>query len=180
MSAGVVFNVKVSPFEEEQCKEKLIAQGSSIIDIAGALARGKAREVAQSESGLVIGCDQVLEFRDALISKPRSKEDARQLLETLRGNTHRLFSAAAIYEDGKLVWTHIGEAKLTMRNFSDGYVKDYLDRNWDSIQSSVGGYKLEEEGVRLFCEIKGDYFNVLGMPLLEILEYLGQRKAIAT
>lgn len=179
-SAGVVFDVEISSFDEDNHKRTLLIEGHSPFQIAEALAIGKAREVARHKDGIVIGCDQVLALNGTLISKPKNKNEARQQLKQLRGNAHRLLSAAAIYEDGELAWTKVGIVTLTMRDFSDKYLEMYLDHNWHSVQTSVGGYKLEEEGVRLFSDIKGDYFTVLGMPLIDILEYLGRRGVIET
>jgi septum formation protein len=96
----------------------------------------------------------------------------------LRGKTHRLLSAAVLYHDGRPVWRQVGEARLTMRDLSDSYLDDYLARNWDSIRHAVGCYKLEEEGVRLFSAIEGDHFTILGLPLIPLLSYLGQKGII--
>ena len=101
-------------------------------------------------------------------------------LQQLRGQTHQLLSAIVLYADGKPQWRHVGVVRLQMRDFSDAYLDDYLARNWDSIRESVGGYKLEEEGVRLFSRIDGDYFSVLGLPLLPLLSYLTLRGTLPT
>jgi septum formation protein len=123
----------------------------------------------------VIGCDQVVSFKGGILSKPTTIEEARTQLTALRGETHQLLSAAVIYEDLNPVWRHVGVARLTMRNFSDEYLDDYLSRNWDSIRWSVGGYKIEEEGIRLFRMVMGDTFTIQGLPLLELLSYLTLR-----
>ena len=130
--------------------------------------------------GLVIGCDQVLSIGGKIYSKPKNQSEACKQLNDLKGKSHSLLSAAVIYEDCQPTWSHVGEVRLTMRNFSNTFLSAYLNRNWPGIQNSVGGYKLEEEGVRLFSKIDGDYFTILGMPLVEILSYLGQRGAIDT
>jgi len=101
--------------------------------------------------------------------------DTISLLKDMRGKRHSLLSAAVIYEDGKPVWRHVGQVRLMMRDATDAYLEDYAIRNWDSIRHSVGGYKLEEEGVRLMSRIDGDYFTVLGLPLVELLSYLTLR-----
>ena len=177
-AAHVSFSVQSSPFDEDPVKDALERSEASPCDIGLALASGKAEAVSRTTDGLVIGCDQVLSFRGKIYSKPTSQSDARQHLTDLRGASHSLLSAAVICESGKPLWSHVGEVQLTMRDFSDTFLESYLNRNWPEIQTSVGGYKLEEEGVRLFSKIDGDYFTVLGMPLVEILGYLGQRGAI--
>jgi septum formation protein len=100
-------------------------------------------------------------------------------LQHLRGRTHRLTSAIVAYEGAQPVWRHTAEARLTMIQVSDAYLEDYLTRNWDSIRHSVGCYKIEEEGVRLFSAIAGDHFTILGLPLLPLLAWMGTRGMIA-
>jgi septum formation protein len=109
------------------------------------------------------------------LSKPPTPEDALEQLKAMRGDRHTLLSAAVICEDGKPIWRHVGVVRLRMHENSDDYLEDYVGRNWESIRHAVGAYKLEEEGVRLFSRIDGDYFTVLGLPLLELLSYLGLR-----
>jgi septum formation protein len=160
-------------------KESLLGDGRSSRDIADALAESKARKVAQNNyDAFVIGCDQVLDFQGKLLTKPKSPENAIEQIKSMRGERHMLLSAAVIYHEGKPIWRHIGQVRLRMRDASDTYIEKYVGRNWDSIRHSVGGYKLEEEGVRLFHSIEGDYFNVLGMPLLELLAFLTLRGVI--
>jgi len=162
--------------DEEMMKAALIADGAAPRDIADALAEMKARKISEKHFGaLVLGCDQVLDHRGALLSKPETSDDAKSQLRQLNNDRHALLSAAVIYEDGKPIWRHVGQVRLRMRDLSDGYINDYVTRNWDSIRHAVGCYKLEEEGVRLFSRIEGDYFTVLGMPLLELINYLTLR-----
>ncbi|MEO9779525.1 MAG: Maf family nucleotide pyrophosphatase [Sedimentitalea sp.] len=178
-NAGLDVQIKVPRIDEESIKSALLAENASPRDIADALAEMKARKISDKNPGaMVIGCDQVLDFNQTLMSKPTTPDDAREQLTALRGNRHSLLSAAVIYQDGTPVWRHVGQVRLRMRAFSDDYLSAYISRNWDSIRHSVGAYKLEEEGVRLFSSIDGDYFNVLGMPLLELLNFLALRGVI--
>lgn len=162
-------------------RRALESDGAHPRDIADALAEMKARKIAdRNPDALVLGCDQVLEFDRRAWGKAETMAEARGQLLSLRGQPHHLLSALVLYDDGKPVWRHIGKATLTMREFSDAWLDDYLVRNWESIRHSVGGYKLEEEGIRLFTAIEGDYFTILGLPLLPLLAYLGTRGFIAT
>lgn len=178
--AGVVHDRLAVRIDEVSVRDALAADAVSPRDIADALAEMKARKAAgKVEGGLVLGCDQTLDFDGRVLGKPRDRADAREQLMLLRGKTHRLWSAAVIFEDAKPVWRHVAEVRLQMRLFSESYLDDYLAREWDSIQESVGGYKLEEEGARLMARVDGDYFSVLGLPLVEVLGYLVTRGAIA-
>lgn len=177
--AGVEVEVQPARIDEAAIRDALLADGAPPRDVADALAEGKARKIAGKYAGLVLGCDQVLALKGSLFEKPTTPEQARDHLVALRGQTHQLLSAAVLYEGGKPVWRHVGVARLTMRNFSDAYLDDYITRNWPGIGESVGAYKLEEEGVRLFAQVTGDYFTILGLPMLELLNYLSLRGEIA-
>ncbi|PXW71986.1 septum formation protein [Loktanella sp. PT4BL] len=175
-NAGLDFDVSVARVDEEAVRASLLAETASPRDIADTLAELKAQRVAaRHPDALVIGCDQVLALGPQIFNKPETPAEALSQLQSLRGQKHQLLSAAVIYGEGKPLWRHVGIVRLHMRDASDTYLADYVDRNWDSIRHSVGAYKLEEEGVRLFTRIEGDYFTVLGLPLLELLSYLTLR-----
>lgn len=180
VQAGVKVEVIKAPIDEDMIKASLLAEGARPRDIADTLAEMKARRVSdKGQPGFILGCDQVLDLKGALYSKPGSPDEALTQLRALRGQTHKLLSAAVIVEDGQPIWRFVGEAKLTMAQRSDAYLEAYVARNWDSIRHSVGAYKLEEEGARLFDRVDGDYFTVLGLPLLPLLNYLTTRGRIA-
>jgi nucleoside triphosphate pyrophosphatase len=179
-NANVEFEVMVPRVDEDSVKLAMMAESALPRDIADALAEMKARKISgKLPEAWVIGCDQVLDFKGQLISKPESADQAVAQLARMRGQVHKLLSAAVIYENGQPIWRHVGQVRLRMRDTSDQYLNDYVTRNWDEIRHSAGAYMLEAEGVRLFATIDGDYFNVLGMPLLEILNFLAQRGVIA-
>lgn len=178
--ARVPFEVIPARVDEQGLKASLISESAPPRDIADALAETKARKIAVKHPGtLVLGCDQICSCEGRVLSKPESRPDAESRLNELRARQHELFSAAVIYEDAKPVWRHVGRVRIHMHDFSGAWIKDYIDRNWDSIRYSVGCYKLEEEGARLISRVEGDYFNVLGLPLIELLSYLTLRGVLA-
>lgn len=178
-NAGLTFEQMIPRIDEQSIKEALRADEALPRDIADALAEAKARKVADKHpDAMVIGCDQVLSFDGSLLSKPQDRQEAREQLTALRKQRHALLSAAVVYHEAKPIWRHIGQVRLRMRDVSDAYIESYVDRNWDQIQHCVGAYQLEAEGVRLFHSIEGDYFHVLGMPLLELLAFLTLRGVI--
>ena len=181
LAAGIDVTALPARIDEAAIRLGLQAENAAPHDIADTLAELKARKLAdKNPAALVLGCDQVLAFQGRVFAKAETREMARAHLQELRGKTHRLISAMVLYDSAKPIWRHISEANLTMHSFSDAYLDAYLDRNWHSAQHSVGAYKLEEEGVRLFSQIAGDYFTILGLPLLPLLGYLGQRGFVAT
>lgn len=175
-NAGLKVTALPARVDEETLRTSLLAESASPHDIADALAESKARKLAdKNPESLVLGCDQVLDFKGDLLSKPQDQSQARSQLMQLRSQTHSLLSAVVLYDRGQPIWRHVGRARLTMRGFSDAYLEDYLSRNWPAVGHSVGGYMLESEGIRLFDRIEGDYFTILGLPLLPLLSYLATR-----
>lgn len=177
--AGVLHEAVPARLDEEALRAALEAEGTPPRDMADALAEAKAQKVAAKHPGvLVLGCDQVLEFDGRAYGKAADRAEAAALLSAMSGRTHRLHAAAVISEDGRPVWRHVGTVGLTMRNLSPAFLASYLDRNWSRVADCVGAYRIEEEGVRLFARIDGGYFDVLGLPLLEVLGYLALRGVV--
>lgn len=175
-SAGVEHHVFPARFDESVLKGSLLQQGITGPDLAQELALAKAENVSKNHpDALVLGCDQVLSCGDDILSKPKETIDAARQLAMLRNKTHTLSSAAVLLQNGQIQWETVKQAHLTMRYLTDSFISDYIDRNWDSIRWSVGCYKIEEEGVRLFQHIDGDTFTIQGLPLLDVLSYLIER-----
>jgi septum formation protein len=171
--AGVAFTVAPSAVDERAVEAPLIAGGASAADVAVKLAEAKAADVSAREpSALVIGADQTLELDGARWTKPESVAVAREQIARLSGRTHRLHSAVAIARAGKTTWHTVGTAALTMRALSATAIDAYLAEAGASVTGSVGAYQLEGAGVRLFERIEGDYFTILGLPLLPLLARL--------
>jgi septum formation protein len=178
-NAGVSYMVVDAGIDEEQVKLSYINEGYSPRDVADVLADMKAKKLSNRFPGkLVIGCDQILSFKDQIISKARNSNDLVHQLQTLEGNEHIVYSASVVYIDNKPEWRFIGSAKMTMRNLSHKFISKYVEENWTKIQHSVGGYEIESSGVSLFSKVDGDYFSVLGIPLLQLIDYLINRGVI--
>ena len=175
-NAGIAVDVQPARIDEDAVKSSLLAEGAPPRDIADTLAEMKARKIGERlPSVLIIGCDQVLDLEGTILSKAKTQGEARDHLIAMRGRTHKLLSAAVICNGPDPIWRYVGVVQMQMRDVSDTYLDDYIARNWESIQHSVGAYKLEEEGVRLFQRITGDHFHVMGLPLLEIITFLNAR-----
>ena len=181
-AAGVAFTVQAADVNERAIRAELLSKGARVEPrhIAEVLAAAKAQDVSGKWSGsLVIGADQVLALGDELLSKAPTPEAARTTLRKLRGRTHELHSAVAFAERGKITWARVATARLTMRDFSDAFLDDYLLRAGDRVGQSVGAYELEGLGVQLFERIEGDYFTILGLPLIPLLGELRVRGILA-
>lgn len=181
--AGIVAQTNPPDVDEAALKAAYLAiePDLSPAQMAARLAAAKAVSVSnQRPECLVIGADQVLSLGSVRYDKPTSMEDARRQLKALRGQTHHLETAIACARNGALVWSAMARPALTMRAFSDEFLETYLQAMGDSVMQTVGGYKLEGEGIQLFQAIEGDYFSILGVPLMALLEFLRAQKEIGT
>lgn len=177
-AAGVEFEIVPAHVDEEAVKQSLLAAPAR--DVADALAELKAVRISASHPGaLVLGADQVLAFGSELVSKCESLDEAAALLRRLRGKSHELISAAVLVKDGTPIWRHMSKATLWMRAFSDEFLKEYLAGEGESLLSGVGCYRLEGRGAQLFEKIDGDYFTILGLPLVPLLTALRQQGILA-
>ena len=172
-NAGVACTVQPASIDEMELTRGLAAEGASPSEIAEALADLKARRISRRVGdAMVIGADQVLDCDDALYAKPADRAAAAAHLQTLSGRTHRLTSAVVCARGGERLWHHIDSAKLTMRSLSPAFIEGYLEQMGDRVLSTVGGYEIEGLGAQLFTRVQGDFFTILGMPLLPLLGFL--------
>ena len=175
--AGVDFFVRPPDVDEAAIKKKV--GNVSTAKLARVLAETKARQVSSDfTDALVIGADQVLECQGVLFDKPAGKKAAREHLMKLRGKTHHLTCSVCVAQKGEIIWCQTDSADMTMLNFSNDFVEYYLDKAGDNIQASVGAYRLEDMGIQLFESIKGDYFTILGLPLLPLLNFLRMKNSV--
>jgi septum formation protein len=170
--AGLVFEVIPPVCDEEAAKRQYRAQGRSPHAQAEALAELKAKSVSEQTAALVIGADQMLAVDGVALDKPKDKAEARAHLLHLRGHEHELITAAVVAQAGVIVWRITEIPRLKMRNFSDIFLDAYLERAGDDVLHSVGAYQLEGLGAQLFERVEGDYFSVLGLPLLPLMAFL--------
>lgn len=174
-NAGVPFRIIKSNVDENELKVSMRAQGMTPKQQAEYLAEMKSEKVSSRNAGLVLGADQMMSLNDEGFDKPESREEAFERLKYFSGKTHYLECAAVISQNGEAIWRHTSRPRLTMRNLSDSFINQYLDQIGDAAYESVGAYQLEALGVQLFSRIEGDYFAILGLPLLEILSFLRER-----
>lgn len=178
--AGIQFEAVGSGVDEDAVKDAMRADGASPRNQADKLAELKALKVSQMRPGFVLGCDQILSFEGRSFDKAETLDEAFERLSQLRGKTHSLECAAVIAKDGQPVWRLVTSPKLTMRAFSDDFLRAYLDSYGQEALSSVGCYQFEGPGAQLFERVEGDFFSILGLPLLEVLAFLRLHGEIPT
>ena len=178
-AAGVAFDTDSPGVDEDSVKAALLAEGVAPRDIADALAEAKAIKISRRRPGLIIGADQTLDFEGRLFDKAATIEEARERLIMLRGRAHKLHAAVVVAQDGAPIWREVATSTLRMRPFTDAYLDGYLQRNGEAALSAVGGYHLEGEGAQLFDRIEGDYFAILGLPLIPLLDLLRRHGALS-
>lgn len=180
-AAGVDVTIEPADVDEPAIRSALESGGGTPpTDIAEVLGRAKAEMVSSRfPEALVIGGDQLLELDGRIYEKPPDMEAARRTLLELRGKTHHLHASVAVARGGDTLWAHVASAHLTMRDFGPEYVGHYLAQTGDKVLTSVGAYQLESLGVQLFERIEGDYFTILGLPLLPLLDFLRREGALA-
>ena len=172
-AAGVDFRIEPAELDEGLLKEACRTEGRDAASCALALAEAKARRVAaRCGRAVVIGADQFLVCDGVWFDKPADLAQARTRFQELRGRTHELVTAVCAVQDGSRLWHAVSSARLTMRHFTDAFLDDYIPAEGADILGSVGAYRLEGRGVQLFEYIEGDYFAILGLPLLELLGFL--------
>ena len=176
---GAGVNFFVHPPDVDEAVIKKNAGNVSTKKLARILAEAKARQVSYHfTDALVIGADQVLECQGVLFDKPTGKKAAREHLMKLRGKTHHLTCSVCVAQKGEIIWCESDRADMTMLNFSNDFVEYYLEKTGENILASVGAYQLEDIGIQLFESIKGNYFTILGLPLLPLLEFLRTKNGV--
>lgn len=177
--AGVVFDIAPAHVDEESVKVALKNEAATALDAAETLAELKAVKVSQQHpQALTIGADSILDLNGVWFDKPPDVDHAKAHLMTLRGRTHTLATAVVVALGGRRIWHYRDEPKLTMRRFSDDFLDQYLSDVGDAVMSSVGAYHLEGRGAQLFESIEGDFFSILGLPLMPLLAFLREHKAV--
>jgi septum formation protein len=179
--AGLPVQARTAELDERAVEAQLSGDGASPANVAGALAIAKAIDVSSRMAGrLVVGADQTLSLDGERFTKPVTREAGREQLSRLSGRSHTLFSGAAIVRDGQVLWSGVSEVRLAMRPLSEDFLDAYLDAAGEGVLTSVGGYQFEGVGAQLFERVEGDFFTILGLPLLPVLAALRSLGALAS
>ena len=172
-NAGLRFEAVAAEIDERAIEAPLERQGATPDQVALVLAEAKALDVSSRFPGaVVLGSDQTMSLGERVYHKPKDRQEARENLLSLAGKTHQLNSAIVLARDSDILVRQVSHARLTMRPFTPEFIETYLDRVGETILKSVGGYQLEGEGIQLFSAIDGDYFTIVGLPMLPLLEHL--------
>ena len=174
--AGLEFTVLDAAVNEKKVKSFYVNEGYSPPHVAEVLANMKAKKLSSKHPDkLVIGCDQILEYDGQILSKAINPTDLVGQLKVLRNKSHTLHSACAVYIANNEDWRFTGSATVTMRNLSDEYISNYVDSHWKDVKHCVGGYQIENFGISFLSKINGDYFSILGLPIIQLIDYLVNR-----
>ncbi len=169
--------VEPSNIDEDVVKLSLIKEGATPEIISKSLAELKANKISANKTDkMVLGADSVIDLNGELISKPENREEAIEILKKLNGKSHFLISSVCISKNGSMIWNYTDKARLTMKNFTENELKNYLDKISDEALYSYNVYQIEGEGRNLFSSIKGDENTIMGLPVKKIKEYLGNYK----
>lgn len=175
-NAGITYEAIPADIDENKILSAMRSEAADVSQIALELAKAKALHVSTLKPGAyTIGSDQILECEGQLFQKARTKDEAREKLKTLSGNTHTLISSVVVSKESKMIWSHTDTVKLTMHNLDDQFIEEYIESAGDDIFNCVGAYAFENHGAWLFSSIDGNYFTILGMPFLPLLAFLREK-----
>lgn len=179
-NAGIDHDIRSANVDEGPIKQKLLENNTSMPEIAMQLASAKAKAVVCSDTEIILGADQIMEMDGQLFDKPKSMAEARDRLCQMRNQVHYLVGGVCIIENGQADWHYHCKTKLKMRDFSDDFLDNYMEQEGEALLHSVGAYMFEKSGAQLFEWVEGDFFAILGLPLLPVLQHLRHRGVVAT
>ena len=174
-------NIEFTSLEHgvDENEVKMLSSHLSPTNLVVKLAELKATQpTTENENDLVIGADQVLDLEGKLFNKAKNKQEAREQLKSLNGKTHKLITSTIIAQNKKIIWRHLDVSNLQMRNLNEGEIENYLNNLDDKILNFIGGYAIEQEGIKLFKKIEGDFFSIQGISLLPLINFLWENKLI--
>lgn len=180
-NAGIEHIAVAANLDEVSLRHAMIAEGFSPRDIADALAENKAMKIARKHpDDYVLGCDQVAVIDHQILEKVTSPEALEEQLQFMQSQRHELLSALVLYHKAIPIWRIVDRAELKMKALSASFISSYVERNWDEVRYCVGGYAVEKEGMRLFEQIKGDHYTILGLPILPLIGILELQGVLKT